>query len=71
MELNISMNMVLNILHSMLLSTSNKRWLADHLYEEVMAEEKRAHACKPTQNCQKQKRTSCLRRWLAHGVTIL
>ena len=40
MNLTISMNTVLNFLHSMSLSTSNKRWLADHLYEEVMAEEK-------------------------------
>jgi hypothetical protein len=36
------MNTVLNFLHSMSLSTSNKRWLADHLYEEVRAEEKAA-----------------------------
>ena len=42
MELKISMNTVLNFLHSMPLSTSNKRWLADHLYEEVKAEEKAA-----------------------------
>ena len=40
MNLTISMNTVLNFLHSMALSTSNKRWLADHLYEEVRAEEK-------------------------------
>ena len=40
MNLTISMNTVLNFLHSMSLSTSNKRWLADHLYEEVKAEEK-------------------------------
>lgn len=40
MDLTISMNTVLNFLHSMALSTSNKRWLADHLYEEVRAEEK-------------------------------
>ena len=40
MNLTISMNTVLNFLHSMPLSTSNKRWLADHLYEEVRAEEK-------------------------------
>ena len=33
------MDTVLNFLHSMSLSTSNKRWLADHLYEEVKAEE--------------------------------
>ncbi len=26
------MNIVLNFLHSMALSTNNKRWLADHLY---------------------------------------
>ena len=42
MELKISMNTVLNFLHSMPLSTSNKRWLADHLYEEVKAEEEAA-----------------------------
>jgi len=38
MDLTISMNTVLNFLHSMALSTSNKQWLADHLYEEVKAE---------------------------------
>jgi len=38
MNLTISMNTVLNFLHSMALSTSNKQWLADHLYEEVKAE---------------------------------
>ena len=42
MDLTISMNTVLNILHSMSLSTSNKQWLADHLYEEVKAEQKAA-----------------------------
>jgi len=36
------MNSVLNFLHSMALSTSNKQWLADHLYEEVKAERKAA-----------------------------
>ncbi|MBP5338898.1 MAG: hypothetical protein J6Z14_06280 [Prevotella sp.] len=40
MNITISMNTVLNFLHSMALSTSNKRWLADHLYEEIRAEEK-------------------------------
>ena len=40
MNLTISMNTVLNFLHSMALSTSNKQWLADHLYEEVKAERK-------------------------------
>ncbi|MBQ9486439.1 MAG: hypothetical protein IJU91_01365 [Selenomonadaceae bacterium] len=38
----ISMNTVLNFLHSMSLSTSNKLWLAEHLYEEVKAEKKAA-----------------------------
>ena len=38
MDLIISMNTVLDFLHSMALSTSNKQWLADHLYEEVKAE---------------------------------
>ncbi len=42
MNLTISMNTVLNFLHSMALSTSNKQWLADHLYEEVKAEQKAA-----------------------------
>ena len=42
MNLTISMNTVLNFLHSMSLSTSNKQWLADHLYEEVKAERKAA-----------------------------
>ena len=42
MNLTISMNTVLNFLHSMALSTSNKQWLADHLYEEVKAERKAA-----------------------------
>lgn len=39
METTISMNTVLNILHSMSLSTSNKRWLAEHLFDEVRTEE--------------------------------
>ena len=38
MDLTISMNTVLDFFHSMPLSTSNKQWLADHLYEEVKAE---------------------------------
>ena len=42
MDLTISMNTVLNFLHSMALSTSNKQWLADHLYEEIKAEKKAA-----------------------------
>ena len=44
MDLTISMNTVLNFLHSMALSTSNKQWLADHLYEEVKAERQAAEA---------------------------
>ena len=42
MDLTISMNTVLNFLHSMALSTSNKQWLADHLYEEIKAEQQAA-----------------------------
>ena len=42
MDLTISMDTVLNFLHSMALSTSNKQWLADHLYEEVKAEKEAA-----------------------------
>ena len=44
MDLTISMDTVLNFLHSMALSTSNKQWLADHLYEEAKAERLQAHA---------------------------
>ena len=43
MDLTISMKTVLNFLHSIPLSTSNKQWLADHLYEEVKAEKKEKH----------------------------
>ena len=42
MDLTISMNTVLDFLHAMSLTTSNKQWLADHLYEEVKAEKKKA-----------------------------
>jgi hypothetical protein len=42
MDLTISMNTVLNFLHSMALSTSNKQWLADRLYELVKSERKAA-----------------------------
>ena len=35
----IVMNNLLNLIQSMSLTTSNKRWLADHLYEDVKAEE--------------------------------
>ncbi len=38
MNLTISMNTVLNFLHALELSTSQKQWLADRLYEEVKAE---------------------------------
>ena len=38
MDVKISINEVLNFLHSMNLSTNNKQWLADHLYEEVKEE---------------------------------
>lgn len=50
MDLTISMDTVLNFLHSMALSTNNKRWLADHLYEEVRAEEKAASEIKAKRN---------------------
>ena len=53
MNLTISMNTVLNFLHSMSLSTSNKQWLADHLYEEVKAERK---AAATTDGCPKIRR---------------
>ena len=38
MNLKISMNTVLNFQHALELSTSQKQWLADRLYEEVKAE---------------------------------
>ena len=41
MNLTISMDTVLNFLHSMALSTSNKRWLAAHLYEVLKVKKKR------------------------------
>ena len=40
MDMTITMDNILNLLHSIPLTTSNKQWLADHLYEEVMAEKK-------------------------------
>ena len=39
MNVTVPMDAVLNFIHSMTLSTSNKRWLAAHLYDEVRAEE--------------------------------
>ena len=38
MNTTIVMNNLLTLIQSMSLSTSNKEWLADHLYEEVKAE---------------------------------
>ena len=40
MNLTISMNTVLNLLHALELSTSQKQWLADKLYEEMNTERK-------------------------------
>ena len=40
MNLTISMNTVLNFLHALELSTSQKQWLADKLYEEMNTERK-------------------------------
>jgi len=34
------MNNLLNLIQSMALTTSNKEWLANHLYEEVKAEKR-------------------------------
>lgn len=42
-----SLDKVLELLHSMALSASSKRWLADHLYEEAMEEEKVVSVVKP------------------------
>ena len=38
MNTTVVMNNLLNLIHSMSLSASNKRWLADHLYDEVKTE---------------------------------
>lgn len=40
MNSTIVMNNLLNLIQSMALTASNKRWLADHLYEEAETEEK-------------------------------
>lgn len=37
------MNNLLNLIQSMALTASNKRWLADHLYEEAEIEERVKH----------------------------
>ena len=39
MNSTIVMNNLLNLIQSMALTASNKRWLADHLYEEAKTEE--------------------------------
>ncbi|MBP3227920.1 MAG: hypothetical protein J6M53_03930 [Bacteroidaceae bacterium] len=38
MNVTLSMDSVLNFLHSMSLTASNKRWLAEHLLNEAKAE---------------------------------
>ena len=43
MNLTISMNTVLNFLHALELSTSQKQWLADKLYEEMNTERKQEY----------------------------
>ena len=43
MNLTISMNTVLNLLHALELSTSQKQWLADKLYEEMNTERKQEY----------------------------
>lgn len=45
MNITVSLDAILRLLHSLHLSTSNKQWLADHLYDEVRAE--RQGAIKP------------------------
>lgn len=40
MNTTIVMNNLLTLIQSMALTTSNKEWLADHLYEEVRAEKR-------------------------------
>ena len=41
MNVTISLDAILNFLHSFSLTADNKKWIADHLYEEVKAEEKK------------------------------
>ena len=40
MNTTVVMNNLLNLIRSMALTISNKQWLADHLYEEVKAEQR-------------------------------
>ena len=46
MDVTISLDSILNFLHSFSLTADNKKWIADHLYEEAKAEEKVIHTIK-------------------------
>jgi hypothetical protein len=40
MDITVSLDTILNFLHSFSLSADNKKWIADHLYEEAKEEMK-------------------------------
>ncbi len=46
MDITVSLDTILNFLHSFSLTADNKKWIADHLYEEAKAEEKVIHTIK-------------------------
>ena len=48
MNTTVVMNNLLNLIQSMSLTNNNKRWLADHLYEEINAEERPMAKAKST-----------------------
>ena len=49
MDVTISLDSILNFLHSFSLTADNKKWIADHLYEEAKAEEKDNRELTPTE----------------------
>ena len=49
MNVTISLDSILNFLHTFSLSADNKKWIADHLYEEANAEEKYNRDLTPTE----------------------
>lgn len=49
MDITVSLDTILNFLHSFSLTADNKKWIADHLYEEAKAEEKDNRELTPTE----------------------
>ncbi len=49
MDITVSLDTILNFLHSFSLSADNKKWIADHLYEEAKEEMKNISAPTPTE----------------------